>query len=72
MNKTLQHNNLKTKTVMSAKILVFIFCVKKVIYLLLYHLHDCTFKLSPCNTVFYNFRGFASTLRHISLNMGRL
>ena len=28
---------------MNAKTSVFVICVKKIIYLLLYHLHDCTF-----------------------------
>ena len=29
---------------MKAKILVFVICVKAIIYLLLYNLHNCTFK----------------------------
>ena len=29
---------------MNAKILVFVICVEAIIYLLLYNLHDCTFK----------------------------
>ena len=30
---------------MKAKISVFVMCVEAIIYLLLYNLHDCTFKL---------------------------
>ena len=37
-------NNLKTKTVMNAKISVFAICVEVIIYLLIYNLHGCTFK----------------------------
>ena len=29
---------------MNAKILMFFICVESIIYLLLYNLHDCTFK----------------------------
>ena len=43
-NKTLRLNNLKTRAAMNAKISVFVICVKEIIYLLLYNLHDCTFK----------------------------
>ena len=42
--KTLRLNKLKTRTAMNAKILVFVICVKVIIYLLLSNLHDCTFK----------------------------
>ena len=44
INKTLRLNNLKTRTAMNAKISVFVVCVEAIIYLLLYNLHDCTFK----------------------------
>ena len=44
MNKTLQLINLKTRTAMNAKISVSVICVEAIIYLLLYNLHDCTFK----------------------------
>ena len=44
VNKTLGVNNFKTWTDMNAKISVFVICVEAIIYLLLYHLHDCTFK----------------------------
>ena len=30
---------------MNAKISMFVICVKAIIYLLLYNLHDCTFKM---------------------------
>ena len=43
INKTLWLNNLKTKTAMNAKILVFVISVEAIIYLLLYNLHDCIF-----------------------------
>ena len=45
INKTLRPDNLKTGTVMNAKISVFVICVEAIIHLLLYNLHDCTFKL---------------------------
>ena len=44
INKTLRLNNLKTKTAKNAKISVFAICVEAIKYLLLYNLHDCTFK----------------------------
>ena len=34
---------------MNAKIPVFIICVEAIIYLLLYNLHDCTFKQNVNN-----------------------
>ena len=39
-NKTIRVNNIKTRKAMNAKISVFIICVKAIIYLLLYNLHD--------------------------------
>ena len=42
VNKTLWLNNLKIRAVMIVKILVFVICVKMIIYLLLNNLHDCT------------------------------
>ena len=42
--QTLRLNNLKTRTAMNTRISVFIICVEAIIYLLLYDLHDCTFK----------------------------
>ena len=35
---------MKTRTAMNAKISVFVICVEAIIHLLLYNLHDCTFK----------------------------
>ena len=35
---------LKTRTAMNVKISVFINCVEAILYLLLYNLHNCTFK----------------------------
>ena len=32
---------------MNAKISVFVICIEATIYLLLYDLHDCTFKVVP-------------------------
>ena len=43
MNKTLRLSNLKTRTVLNAKISMFVTCVEATIYVLLYNLHDCTF-----------------------------
>ena len=45
INKTLRLNNLKPRTAMDAKISVFVVGVEAIIYLLLYNLHDCTFKI---------------------------
>ena len=45
IDKTLRINNLKTRTAINAKISVFFICVKAIIYLLLYNLHEWTFKL---------------------------
>ena len=53
INKTLWLNNLKTRTAMNTKISVFVICVKAIIYLLLYDLHDCTFELCY---VYVNFK----------------
>ena len=44
INKILWLNNLKTRTAMNVTISVFVICVEAMIYLLLYNLHDCTFK----------------------------
>ena len=41
INKTLRLINLKTKTAINAKILVFVICIEAIIYLLLYNLHNC-------------------------------
>ena len=50
INKNLRLNNLKTKTAIDAKILVFVICVEAIIYLLLYNLHDCNFEFRGwCN-----------------------
>ena len=48
INKTLRLNNLKPRTAMNAKILGFVIYVEAIIYLLLYNLHDCTFKQVVC------------------------
>ena len=44
MNKTLRLNSLKATTAINAKISVFAISVEAIIYLLLYNLHDDTFK----------------------------
>ena len=44
--QTLRLNNLKTRPAMNTKISVFVICVKPVIYLLRYNLHDCTFNIN--------------------------
>ena len=43
-NKTLQLSNWKTRTAMDANISNFVICVKAIIYLFSYKLHDCAFK----------------------------
>ena len=42
--KTLRLKNVKTRTAINAKFPVFDICVEAIIYVLLYNLHDCTFK----------------------------
>ena len=44
INKTLRFNNLKTTRAVNAKISVLVIGAEAIIYLLLYNLHDCTFK----------------------------
>ena len=44
IKKTLRINNWKTRTVMNAKIWVFVICVETIMHLLLYNLHDYAFK----------------------------
>ena len=44
ISKTLRLSNLKNRTAMNVKVSVFVICVEAIIYLLLYNLHDCTFK----------------------------
>ena len=46
--KTLRLNNVKTRTAMNVKIVVFVICDEAIIYLLLYNLHDCAFKNFLC------------------------
>ena len=64
INKPLRLNNLKTKTAMNAKISVFVVCVEAIIYLLLYSLHDCTFKPA---TIYLQINGyrFKAICQHI-------
>ena len=45
INKISRLNGLKTSTVLNEKILVFVIYVEVIIYLLLYHFHDCTFNM---------------------------
>ena len=45
INKTLSPNNLQIRTVINAKISVFVVCVEAIVYLLLYKLHGCTFNV---------------------------
>ena len=42
-NKALLLINLKSRTAMNVKILLFVVCVEAIMYLLLYYLHDFTF-----------------------------
>ena len=44
ININLQLDNLKSRTAMYEKISVFVICVVVILYLILYNLHDCTFK----------------------------
>ena len=44
MKKPLRLNELKTRIATNAKTSVFYICVETTIHLLLYDLHDCTFK----------------------------
>ena len=63
INETLRLNNLKTTTVINAKISVFIICVKAVIYLLLYDLHNCTFN-SDMHEIFLQHYHMKEVLRN--------
>ena len=49
----LRLNNLKTRTAINAKILVFAICVEAIMYLVLHNLHDCTFN---CNNTLINLK----------------
>ena len=60
INKTLPLNNLRTRTAMNAKISMLVICVEAIIYLLLYNMHDCTFKLS--NSLRHLFAFFISKI----------
>ena len=53
MNKTLRLNILKARTAMNVKVSVFVTCAEAIVYLLLYNLHDCTFKdfFSKCDQI---------------------
>ena len=44
INKTLRLNKVKIGTAKNVKISNFVICIEVIIYLLLYNLHDCTFK----------------------------
>ena len=54
MSKTLRLNELKTGIAINAKILVFNICAETTLYLLLYILHDCTFKYIIVTNVYCN------------------
>ena len=43
--QALRLNNSKTRIAINVKISVFAICVEAIMYLLLYNLHDCTFKM---------------------------
>ena len=53
---------LKTRTAMNAKISVFVICVEAIIYLLLYNLHDCTFKIKRINIHFFSKENMAFSI----------
>ena len=53
---------------MNAKISVFVICVEVTVYLLLYNLHDFTFKISPVlNFRPYHVRSLHEQKKHISM-----
>ena len=51
--KPFQPNNLKTKKSMNMQTSVFVICVEGIMYLLLYSLIDCTFKISSIFEVLF-------------------
>ena len=54
IRKTLRLNDVQTRTAVNAKISVFVLFVEAIIYLLLFDLHDCTFKrikVDHCKTL---------------------
>ena len=49
IKKNLGLNNLKTRAAANAKTSVVLCCVETIMHLLLYNLHDCTFKWETCS-----------------------
>ena len=72
-DKTLRFNNLKNRTATNANVPVLVMCVKAIIYLLLYNLHDWTFKywvlflFSPLHQTFQLYLEL-KTISYFSLN----
>ena len=67
INKTLRLNNLKARTAINVKISLFVIYVETIIYLLLYNLllynlHDCTFKWINITDLTLFFSSFANSL----------
>ena len=53
INKTLRLNDLKARTAMNAKALVFVICVDAIIYLLLYNLHTVPLKVKTKEIIWH-------------------
>ena len=53
LNKTLRVNNVTTAVAINVKIAMFVISVEVIIYLLLYNLHDYTFKRKKLTYRFY-------------------
>ena len=53
LNKTLRVDNVTTAVAINVKIAMFVISVEVIIYLLLYNLHDCTFKRKKLTYRFY-------------------
>ena len=53
INKILRLNNVATAVAIYVKIAMFVVSVEVIIYLLLYNLHDCTFKRKKLTYRFY-------------------
>ena len=66
-NKSLKHNNIKTRTAMSARISVFVICIEAIIYFLLCKFHHCTFKSTALILIHLQMRKSLYTFVEIQL-----
>ena len=66
INKTLLLNNLKPRAGINAKMSVSVICVKTFIYLLLYILHNRTFKLLKQHTFVTSAKHFSGLFQNIA------